>query len=43
MGQITQAAIQAYIKDVKAGDFPAEEHTYAMADGEEAKLPKHAA
>jgi 3-methyl-2-oxobutanoate hydroxymethyltransferase len=29
---------EAYIKDVRAGAFPAEEHTYRMIDGELKKL-----
>jgi 3-methyl-2-oxobutanoate hydroxymethyltransferase len=29
---------EAYIKDVRTGAFPAEEHTYRMIDGELAKL-----
>jgi len=29
---------EAYIKDVRAGSFPAEEHTYRMIEGELKKL-----
>jgi hypothetical protein len=37
---VIQSAIANYVADVKAGSFPAEEHTYAMAAGEEEKLAK---
>jgi 3-methyl-2-oxobutanoate hydroxymethyltransferase len=29
-------ALEAYVADVRAGTFPDEEHTYAMADDERA-------
>jgi 3-methyl-2-oxobutanoate hydroxymethyltransferase len=34
LGESTLAALQAYASDVRAGTFPAAEHTYSMAQGE---------
>jgi ketopantoate hydroxymethyltransferase len=36
-GEITRS-FEAYIKDVKQGDFPAQEHAYQMVEGELTKL-----
>lgn len=36
--EVITNAVQAYVADIAAGRYPADEHTYAMADGEAAKL-----
>jgi len=40
VAEIVTNAMQDYIKDVKAGDFPADEHCYHMIKGEEEKFNK---
>jgi 3-methyl-2-oxobutanoate hydroxymethyltransferase len=35
---VVTEAMRAYVKDVKAGAFPAEEHCYRMVKGEEEKF-----
>ena len=38
LGGEMKKAFEAYIADVRAKQFPADEHTYAMLDGELQKL-----
>jgi len=38
IAEVITAAIKEYVKDVKAGSFPADEHCYHMLKGEEEKL-----
>ena len=38
LGNAAKAALQSYVADVRSRQFPAAEHTYPMADGEEALL-----
>jgi 3-methyl-2-oxobutanoate hydroxymethyltransferase len=40
LGAEMSKVFEAYIKDVRSGAFPAEEHTYRMIDGELQKLSK---
>ncbi|MDM8543669.1 hypothetical protein QUF90_21555 [Desulfococcaceae bacterium HSG9] len=35
---LTVVAFKAFIDDVHKNDFPADEHTYKMVDGEQPKL-----
>jgi 3-methyl-2-oxobutanoate hydroxymethyltransferase len=34
LGSTIQSALEAYVADVRAGNFPAAQHTYAMAEEE---------
>jgi len=38
LGNAAKAALESYVADVRSRQFPAAEHTYPMADGEEALL-----
>lgn len=40
LGERTLKVFSQYAKDVRSGEFPAEEHTYKMVEGEFAKLEK---
>ena len=40
LAQLTLAALQAYVSDVRAGAFPEAQHTYAMAEGESEQLDR---
>jgi len=38
VAEVITSAMEAYIEDVKAGAFPADEHCYRMIRGEEEKF-----
>jgi 3-methyl-2-oxobutanoate hydroxymethyltransferase len=41
LAQVTAAALEAYVSEVRTGAFPTEQHTYAMAPGERDALEAH--
>ncbi len=40
VAEVVTGAMKEYVKDVKAGQFPGDEHTYTMVAGEEEKFLK---